>query len=71
MQTVSTKLDKTTAKKFIDICNDEGKCQSEMLRDMIQNVCNYDEPVAEPTATEPTATEPVETPEPTITISDV
>lgn len=43
MQTISTKLDKTTANKFLEICNDEGKCQSEMFRDMIQNICNYED----------------------------
>jgi predicted DNA-binding protein len=39
MQTVSTKLDKTTAKKFLDICNDTGKCQSEMIRELIETMC--------------------------------
>jgi predicted DNA-binding protein len=39
MQTISTKLDKETTKKFIDICNDSGKCQSEMLRDLIETMC--------------------------------
>jgi predicted DNA-binding protein len=39
MQTVSTKLDKETAKRFVDICNDVGKCQSEMLRDLIETMC--------------------------------
>jgi len=43
MKTISTKLDKETAKKFHDICNDEGKCQSEMLRDMIENICDYED----------------------------
>jgi len=43
MQTVSTKLDKETAKKFLQICNDEGKCQSEMLRRLIENVCDCEE----------------------------
>jgi len=43
MKTISTKLDKSTAKKFLDICNDEGKCQSEMLRELIENVCDCEE----------------------------
>ena len=30
------------AKKFLDICNDEGKCQSEMLRNMIEKLCDFD-----------------------------
>ena len=43
MKTVSTKLDKKTAQKFLDICNDEGKCQSELLRDMIENICEVED----------------------------
>ena len=39
MQTISIKLDKSLAKKFLDICNNDGKCQSEMLRDMIEQMC--------------------------------
>jgi hypothetical protein len=70
MKTVSTKLDKITAKKFHDICNNEGKCQSEMLRDMIQNVCNYDESITE-SDVEPVIETVVETPQPEITIVDV
>lgn len=42
MQTISTRLDKNMAKKFLDICNDKGKCQSEMLRNMIENLCDFD-----------------------------
>jgi hypothetical protein len=38
MQTISTKLDKNTANKFLEICNNEGKCQSEFLRDMIEQI---------------------------------
>jgi len=43
MRTISTKLDKKTAEKFLKVCNDEGKCQSEMLRDLIENVCGLEE----------------------------
>jgi hypothetical protein len=43
MRTISTKLDKKTAEKFFKVCNDEGKCQSEMLRDLIENVCELEE----------------------------
>ena len=43
MQTVSTKLDKKIAELFLKVCNDEGKCQSEMLRDMIESVCELEE----------------------------
>ncbi len=43
MQTVSTKIDKEIAESFLKICNDEGKCQSEMLRDMIESVCGLEE----------------------------
>ena len=43
MKTISTKLDKKTAEIFLKVCNDEGKCQSEMLRDLIENVCELEE----------------------------
>ena len=43
MQTVSTKLNKEIAESFLKICNDEGKCQSEMLRDMIESICELEE----------------------------
>ena len=43
MKTISTKLDKEIAESFLKICNDEGKCQSEMLRDMIESVCELEE----------------------------
>lgn len=36
MKTVSTKLDKQTFEKFQEICNKEGHCLSESLRDLIQ-----------------------------------
>jgi hypothetical protein len=63
MKTISTKLDKSTAKKFLDICNDEGKCQSEMLREMIENVCDCE--------MELVPSEPSELRHPTVTIVDV
>ncbi len=67
MQTISTKLDKITAKKFIDIYNDEGKCQSEILRELIENICDYEY------ETEPMTKklEPSEIRNPTVTIVDV
>jgi len=40
MKTVSTKLDNKVHNRFIEICNDEGKCQSEFLRDLIESVCD-------------------------------
>jgi len=40
MNTVSTKLDNNLHNRFIEICNEDGKCQSEFLRDLIQNVCD-------------------------------
>jgi|SaaInlStandDraft_6_1057023.scaffolds.fasta_scaffold248112_2 hypothetical protein len=43
MQTISTKLDKQTANKFVEICNSEGKCQSEMLREMIEQIIETDD----------------------------
>lgn len=36
LKTVSTKLDKQTFEKFQEICNKEGHCLSESLRDLIQ-----------------------------------
>ena len=39
MKTVSTKLDNKLHERFIEICNNDGKCQSEMLRDLIETMC--------------------------------
>ena len=39
MKTVSTKLDNKLHDRFIEICNEDGKCQSEYLRDLIETVC--------------------------------
>ena len=36
MKTVSTKLDKQDFEKFQEICNHEGQCMSESLRDLIK-----------------------------------
>ena len=43
MKTISTKIEQKTAESFLKVCNDEGKCQSEMLRDLIENVCDLEE----------------------------
>jgi len=40
MKTVSTKLDNKLHDRFIEICNEDGKCQSEFLRDLIESVCD-------------------------------
>ncbi len=40
MKTVSTKLDNKLHSQFIEICNEDGKCQSEFLRDLIETVCD-------------------------------
>ncbi len=40
MKTVSTKLDNKLHNRFIEICNEDGKCQSEFLRDVIESICN-------------------------------
>ena len=40
MRTVSTKLDNRTHNQFIELCNNEGKCQSEFLRDVIESICD-------------------------------
>ena len=39
MKTVSTKLDNTLHNQFMKICNEDGRCQSEFLRDLIETVC--------------------------------
>jgi len=39
MKTVSTKLDNKLHNEFMTLCNDEGKCQSEFLRDLIETLC--------------------------------
>lgn len=36
MKTVSTKLDKQTFEKFQEMCNHEGQCMSEELRELIK-----------------------------------
>ena len=36
MKTVSTKLDKQDFEKFQEMCNHEGQCMSESLRDLIK-----------------------------------
>ena len=36
MKTVSTKLDNRDFEKFQGMCNDDGMCASEELRDMIK-----------------------------------
>ncbi len=39
MKTVSTKLDSKLHDQFIEICNEAGKCQSEMIRYLIEVMC--------------------------------
>jgi len=49
MKTVSTKLDNKLHNRFVEICNEDGKCQSEFLRDLIETVCeDLDEGEATP-----------------------
>ncbi len=44
MKTVSTKLDNSDFKRFQDMCNDDGMCASEELRDLIKgNLEAYEE----------------------------
>lgn len=43
MRTVSTKIDNSLHDKFINLCNEQGKCQSEFLRDIIQEWCKEEE----------------------------
>jgi len=49
MKTVSTKLDTKLHDRFIEICNEDGKCQSEFLRDMIETLCEDCNEGEEPT----------------------
>ncbi|MCH9041877.1 MAG: hypothetical protein IIB80_06960 [Thaumarchaeota archaeon] len=67
MKTVSTKLDNNLHNRFIEICNEDGKCQSEFLRDLIETVCeDLDEGEATPQDLE------IElTPEPSEPISEI
>jgi len=39
MKTVSTKLENRIHDKFLELCNEQGKCQSELLRDLIKELC--------------------------------
>ena len=73
MQTVSTKLDKETANRFLEVCNNEGKCQSEFLRDMIEQIIDTDDIDEESTIEVPRTTGKITSivPEPTITIVDI
>ena len=44
MKTVSTKLDKQDFEKFQEMCNHEGQCMSEELRDLIKrDIVAYEE----------------------------
>jgi predicted DNA-binding protein len=66
MKTVSTKLDNRLHNRFIEICNLDGRCQSEMLRDIIETMCEDLEEETTPIETQTTSVL-----EPTITIVDV
>lgn len=56
MKTVSTKLDKQDFEKFQEMCNHEGQCMSESLRDLIKmGIDAYEEGLEmEKEPTEPT-----------------
>jgi len=44
MKTISTKLDKQTFDKFQEMCNQEGQCISEELRDLVKrDIVAYEE----------------------------
>jgi len=44
MKTVSTKLDNRDFEKFQEMCNHEGQCMSENLRDLIKmDIVAYEE----------------------------
>ncbi|MEK6528319.1 MAG: hypothetical protein AABZ36_05520, partial [Nitrospirota bacterium] len=69
--TVSTKLDKQTFEKFQEMCNQEGQCISEELRDMIKmGIHAYEEGLEmEKEATESTSNPPRPEIKPVIRIS--
>ena len=71
MKTVSTKLDNRLHNRFIEICNEDGKCQSEMLRDIIETMCDDLEEEQTTSIETQTTSEPTETPKPEITIIDI
>jgi len=65
MKTVSTKLDNSDHTRLLDMCNDEGQCISESLRDMIkQHLDAHDE------CLEMNKEEKQQKPKPQIVISD-
>ena len=39
MRTISTKIDAKLHDQFMELCNRDGKCQSEFLRDVIETLC--------------------------------
>ncbi len=54
MRTVSTKLDNKLHEQFLDLCNNDGKCQSEFLREMIEDMFEgVDEENRHPTPQDP------------------
>ena len=67
MKTVSTKLENRMYDKFLELCNDQGKCQSELLRDLIKEMC---EPLDE--ENQPTTTQDLQKDlKPTVTVVDI
>jgi len=69
MKTVSTKLENRIHDKFLEFCNDQGKCQSELLRDLITEMC---EPLDDGNRPPTQQDQDVESPlEPTVTVVDV
>ncbi len=72
MKTVSTKLDNKLHYRFIEICNEDGKCQSEFLRDLIETVCedlNEGETTSQDLEIEVEDVEPSEIKNPTVEIT--
>ena len=69
MKTVSTKLENRIHDKFLEFCNDQGKCQSELLRDLITEMC---EPLDDGNRPPTQQDQDVESHlEPTVTVVDV
>jgi len=69
MKTVSTKLDNRIHDKFLELCNDQGKCQSELLRDLINEMCEpFDDRNLPPTQQDIAVESSLK---PTVTVVDV
>ena len=68
MKTVAAKLDNQTHREFVEMCNQDGVCVSERIREMVEGLIESErmpEQTARPAAESP-AVAPAATPEPKI-----